>query len=58
MGGKIPQPVRLEVIKKWLQGYSRDEIAKDTMIGAGTVSGIINNADRMMRILTYCGESP
>ena len=41
MGGKIPQPVRLEVIKKWLQGYSRDEIAKDTGIGAGTVSGII-----------------
>jgi hypothetical protein len=41
MGGKIPQPVRLEVIRKWLQGYSRDEIAKDTRIGAGTVSGII-----------------
>lgn len=41
MGGKIPQPVRLEVIRKWLQGYSRDEIAKDTGIGAGTVSGII-----------------
>jgi hypothetical protein len=41
MGGKIPQPVRLEVLRKWLQGYSRDEIAKDTRIGAGTVSGII-----------------
>ena len=41
MGGKIPQPVRLEVIKRWLEGYSRDEIAKDTRIGAGTVSGII-----------------
>jgi len=41
MGGKIPQPLRLEVIRKWLQGYSRDEIAKDTRIGAGTVSGII-----------------
>ena len=40
MGGKIPQPVRLEVIRKWLQGYSRDEIAKDTRIGAETVSGI------------------
>jgi hypothetical protein len=41
MGGKIPQPVRLEVIRKWLQGYSRDEIAKVTRIAAGTVSGII-----------------
>jgi hypothetical protein len=25
----------------WLRGYSRDEIAKHTEIGAGTVSGII-----------------
>lgn len=41
MGGKIPQPIRLEVIRKWLKGYSRDEIAKDTEIGAGTVTGII-----------------
>jgi DNA-binding CsgD family transcriptional regulator len=41
MGGKIPQPVRLEVLRKWLQGYSRDEIAKDAGIGAGTVSQII-----------------
>lgn len=41
MGGKIPQPVRLEVIRKWLQGYSRDRIAKDTRIGAATVSGIV-----------------
>lgn len=47
MGGKIPQPVRLEVIKKWLQGYSRDEIAKDTRIGAGTVSGIIQQCVKM-----------
>ena len=41
MGGKIPQPVRLEVIRKWLRGYSRDEIAKDAGIGTGTVSGIL-----------------
>ena len=39
IGGKIPQPVRLEVIKEWFQGYSIDEIAKDTMIGAETDSG-------------------
>jgi hypothetical protein len=41
MGGRIPQPIRLEVIRRWLQGGSRDGIAKDTEIGAGTVSGII-----------------
>ena len=46
MGGKIPQLVRLEVIRKWLHGYSRDEIAKDTGIGAGTVSGIIQQCRR------------
>ncbi|MGA7367519.1 MAG: hypothetical protein WBX01_00175 [Nitrososphaeraceae archaeon] len=41
MGGKIPQPVREEVIGKWLRGYSRDDIAKDVKIGEGTVTGII-----------------
>jgi hypothetical protein len=41
MGGKIPQPVKLEVIRKWLRGYSRNEIAKEACIGAGTVTGII-----------------
>lgn len=41
MGGKIPQPVREEVIRKWLRGYSRDDIAKDENIGEGTVTGII-----------------
>ncbi|MGA7367978.1 MAG: hypothetical protein WBX01_02535 [Nitrososphaeraceae archaeon] len=41
MGGKVPQPVRLEVIRKWLLGYPRDEIAKDVGIGTGTVTGII-----------------
>ena len=41
MGGRIPQPIKMEVIRKWLHGYSRDEIAKDSGIGTGTVSGII-----------------
>jgi hypothetical protein len=31
----------MEVIRKWLRGCSRDDIAKDSGIGAGTVSGII-----------------
>src|SRR5918996_4563252 len=41
MGRRIPQPVKLEVIRKWLRGYSRDGIAKEAGIGAATVSGII-----------------
>jgi hypothetical protein len=42
MGAKIPRPIKLEVIKKWLQGNSRDQIAREVRIGAGTVTGIIN----------------
>jgi hypothetical protein len=41
MGGKIPQPIRLAVIRKWLRGYSRDGIAKEEGIGNGTVSAIL-----------------
>jgi predicted transcriptional regulator len=31
----------LDVIRRWLRGASRDEIAKEVEIGAGTVSGIL-----------------
>lgn len=41
MGRRIPQPIRLEVIRKWSRGDSRDEIANATGIGTGTVTGII-----------------
>jgi transcriptional regulator with XRE-family HTH domain len=41
MPAKIPKPIREQVIKQWLQGISRDEIAKYNDIGAGTVSAII-----------------
>ena len=41
MGSKIPKPIKLEVIRKWLEGKSRNKIAKEVGIGAGTVSGII-----------------
>jgi transcriptional regulator with XRE-family HTH domain len=33
-----------QVIKQWIQGMSRDEIAKDNDIGAGTVTAIIKDA--------------
>jgi transcriptional regulator with XRE-family HTH domain len=41
MGSKIPKPIKLEVIRKWLEGKSRNKIAKEVGIGAGTISGII-----------------
>jgi DNA-binding CsgD family transcriptional regulator len=39
----IPKSIKQRVIKQWLQGMSRDEIAKNNDIGAGTVSAIIKD---------------
>ena len=44
MRPKIPEPIRRSVINGWLDGVSRDEVAKDNGIGAGTVSAIIKEA--------------
>jgi hypothetical protein len=44
MRPKIPEPVRRNVIREWLHGLSRDEVAKNNDIGAGTVSAIIKEA--------------
>ena len=44
MPAKIPKSIRERVIKQWLQGVSRDEIAKNNDIGAGTVTAIIKDA--------------
>jgi transcriptional regulator with XRE-family HTH domain len=44
MPAKIPKSIRERVIKQWLQGMSRDEIAKNNDIGAGTVTAIIKDA--------------
>lgn len=38
----IDAQIRGQVIKEWLSGNSRDEIAANNKIGAGTVSNIIN----------------
>lgn len=43
MGAKIPRPLRLQVITKWLQGKSRDKIAGEVQISTGAVSGIIGD---------------
>ena len=44
MPAKIPKLIREQVIKQWLQGISRDHIAKDNDVGAGTVSSIIKDS--------------
>ena len=44
MRPKIPEPVRSNVISEWLHGLSRDEVAMNNGIGAGTVSAIIKEA--------------
>jgi hypothetical protein len=44
MRSKIPEPIRRNVISEWLHGLSRDEVAKNNDIGAGTVSAIIKEA--------------
>ena len=44
MKGIVPKSIKQRVIKQWLQAVSRDQIAKDNEIGAGTVSAIIKDA--------------
>ena len=43
MGRKIPRPIRLQVIRVWLDGKSRDKIAQELGISSGAVSGIIED---------------
>jgi transcriptional regulator with XRE-family HTH domain len=40
----VPKSIKQRVIKQWLLGMSRDEVAKDNDIGAGTVTAIIKDA--------------
>jgi flagellar motility protein MotE (MotC chaperone) len=42
MGGRIPEQIRRDVVRKWLLGVKRDGTAKETNIGKGTVSEIIS----------------
>jgi hypothetical protein len=44
MGGRIPRNIKTTVIRHWLNGLTREEIAKRNDIGAGTVTGIIQEA--------------
>lgn len=49
MGGRVPITIRRQVIKQWLNGHSRDQIAKDNDIGAGTVTTIIKQCSQEKR---------
>jgi hypothetical protein len=40
---KIPEPIRRDVIRQWLEGVPRDQIARENQIGTGTVSEIIKS---------------
>ena len=46
MGGKIPRPIRLQVIRAWLEGKFRDKIALELEISTGAVSSIIEDFRR------------
>ena len=44
MVAKIPQSIKMKVLNEWLQGASRFQIARNNGIGAGTVTGILQQA--------------
>jgi len=41
LGGNIPRNIKEKVIRQWLDGLTREGIAKENDIGAGTVTAII-----------------
>jgi transposase-like protein len=46
MGGKIPRPIKLQAIRLWLEGKSRDKIAEEIGISTGVVSSITKDFRR------------
>jgi chromosome segregation ATPase len=57
MPAKIPKSIREQVLKQWLQGMSRDQIAKDNDVGAGTVSAIIKDAKQEIFDIDWLREA-
>jgi len=43
MPPQIQEVIRRQVIEQWLSGESRDKIASDLQIGAGTVISIVSD---------------
>jgi hypothetical protein len=44
LGGKISRNIKVKVIRHWLDGLTRERIAEKEDIGAGSVTGIIQEA--------------
>jgi len=44
MTSKLPLEIKIKVLNLWLEGNSRNKIAKILNIGEGSVGGIIQNA--------------
>ena len=44
MVAKIPQSIKTKVLNEWLQGFTRNKIAENNGIGAGTVTDIHQQA--------------
>jgi len=44
MPASIPSTIKVQVIRKWLEGKSRDKIAEEVGIGAGTASSILKES--------------
>jgi hypothetical protein len=47
MGGRIPELIRRKVLREWLEGVPRPQIARENQIGTGTVSEIIKTIREM-----------
>ncbi|MBV9177757.1 MAG: helix-turn-helix domain-containing protein [Nitrososphaeraceae archaeon] len=41
MDGNIPKTIKINVLKRWLQGLSMEQIAREEGIATGSVSNII-----------------
>jgi hypothetical protein len=46
MGSATPHSIKVKVIKDWIQGLSRDKIGQNNGIGVGTVTSIIQQANK------------
>src|SRR5438270_6220719 len=53
MPSAIDTQVKKQIIKQWFSGDSRDRIAADNNIGAGTVTNIINEWKKGLADLDY-----
>lgn len=42
MGSRVPHSIKINVLRQWLQGLPRSEIAFENKIGTGTVSSILS----------------